>query len=75
MVNRGDVFEEIGMQNKWKWECLSKVVKAGETVGRIGTPFCKFDARGIARCFVCSKDVAYGNRGIENKNGKKRNLM
>ena len=31
VVSHGDVFEEIGIQNKWKWEWLSKVVKVGET--------------------------------------------
>ena len=41
VVNRGDIFEEIGIQNKWKWEWLSKVVKVGETDERIGTHFCQ----------------------------------
>ena len=55
VVNRGDVFEEIGIQNKWKWEWLSKVVKVGETDEHIGTHFRKIDVRGTARCLVCSK--------------------
>ena len=75
MVICGDIFEEIGMQNKWKWEWLSKVVKVGETDEHIGTHFRK-TVCGTARCLVCSKDVAYGNRCIENeKKRKKKNLM
>ena len=71
MVICGDIFEEFGMQNKWKWEWLSKVVKVGETDERIGTHFRK-TVLGTARCLVCSKDVAYGNRCIENEKKKKK---
>ena len=71
VVIRGDIFEEIGIKNKWKWEWLSKVVKVGETDEHIGTHFHKI-VRGTARCLVCSKDVAYGNRSIKNLNLKKK---
>ena len=74
VVNRGDVFEELGIQNRWKWEWLSKVVEVGETDEHIGTRFHKI-VHGAARCLVCSKDVAYGYRGIEKKKEKKDNLM
>ena len=50
------------------------VVKFGETDERIGIHFRKIDVRGTASCLVCSKDVAYDNRDIENKK-KKKNLM
>ena len=52
VVNHGDVFEETGIQNKWKWEWLSKVVKVGETDECIGTHFRKIDVRGTARLSV-----------------------
>ena len=39
VVNRVDVFEDIGIQNKWEW--FSKLVKVGETDQRIGTHFHK----------------------------------
>ena len=47
-------------------------MKVGETDERIGTHFRKINVHGAARCLVCSKDVAYGNRGIENKKKKKK---
>ena len=69
MVNRGDVFEEIGIQNKWKWEWLSKIVKVGETDKRIGKlTFAKSmcveqqDALSVPKML----HTAIGNRGIEN---------
>ena len=73
IVNRGDVFEEIVLQNKWKWEWLSKVVKVGETDERIGTHFRKI-VHGTARYLICSRDVAYGNRSSRIKT-RKKNLM
>jgi len=30
VVNHGDVFDDNWMQNKWKWEWVSEVVKLGE---------------------------------------------
>ena len=42
-------------------------MKVGEIDEYIGTHFRKI-VRGTARYLVCSKDVAYDNRGIENKN-------
>ena len=47
VVNRGDIFEKIGIQNKWKWEWLPGVVKVGETDEHIGQHVCVLGISGI----------------------------
>ena len=64
IVNRGEFFDDSNVPNKWKWEWLSKSVQVGEQEQRIGQHMRKIDVAGTARCLVCTKEVAYGKRGI-----------
>jgi hypothetical protein len=48
-----------GLKNAWKWEWSERQVNE-EPVRRF---IRKFDARGLARCELCNRDISYGGRG------------
>ena len=51
-----------GLKNIWKWECLEKKVN-DEPVRRF---IKKLNARGLAKCELCNKEINYGGRGWKN---------
>ena len=58
IVNRGELFNDSSVPNKWKWEWLSKSVQVGEQEQCIGEHMRKIDVAGTARSLVCTKKLA-----------------